>query len=520
MDQGGGRRGRAAPVLQTDTLMIRLDPAAPLPLYRQIRDGIAEAILAERLPAGMRLPSLRQLAEALAVSRNTLTLAFDLLVSEGYVVARRASGCFVSEDIGKGIGRGKGVAPPGPASPPGGVQAPAAPRLSVLGRALAATAAESVLPRTRILPFRPAAPPLADFPIATWRTLANRVTRQMAADPGRHLLWEGEPAGYRPLREAIAGYVAATRGVRCEPGQVVVVSGSQQALSLAAMILLERGDEVWMEDPAYLGARAALGVMGARLVPVPVDGDGLDVAHGCRAAPRARLAYVTPSRQFPLGVTMSVGRRLQLLQWARESGAWIVEDDYDAELRFGGRPLSSLQGLDEAGRVIYVGTFSKSIFPALRLGYVVAPPGLAGAFATAKAVIDRHCPVIEQAVLAEFLASGLLARHIRRMRGLCVQRQRRLAEVLEAEAADSLRLEPADGGFHAVAWLARHGCDRRVAEAGRQAGLDLVPLGRFAIERRLPPALVLGFAPFAPAEIGAAGARLGRLLRENAPGVP
>ncbi|MDX6750086.1 PLP-dependent aminotransferase family protein (plasmid) [Geminicoccaceae bacterium 1502E] len=496
--------------MRADTLMIRLDPEASLPLYRQIRNGIAEAILAERLPAGMRLPSIRQLAQTLCVSRNTLTLAFDLLVSEGYVVARRTSGYFVSQDIRPGIDR----APPSIA-PSGEAEAPPTVRLSVLGRALAATATESVLPRTRVLPFRPAAPPLADFPIATWRTLANRVTRQMEADRSRHLLWEGEAAGYRPLREAIATYVAATRGVRCQPGQVVVVSGSQQALALAAMILLERGDEVWMEDPAYLGARAALGVLGARLVPVPVDEDGLDIVHGCRIAPGARLAYVTPSRQFPLGVTMSVGRRLQLLQWARESGAWIIEDDYDAEFRFGGRPLSSLQGLDDSGRVIYVGTFSKSIFPALRLGYVVVPPGLAGAFATAKAVIDRHCPVIEQAVLAEFLTSGLLARHIRRMRGLCVQRQRRLQEVLEVEVGELLRLDPVDGGFHAVAWLTAHRCDRTVAEHGRQAGLDLVPLSRFAIERNLPPALVLGFAPFDVREIEAAGARLGRTLRET-----
>ena len=248
------------------------------------------------------------------------------------------------------------------------------------------------------------------------------------AEASGGLLGYGNPAGYWPLRREIPAHLATARAVRCDPEQVIVVSGSQQALDLASRVLLDPGDAVWIEDPGYMGARGTLAGSGARLVPVPVDEEGLVVAAGIKREPGARLACVTPSHQYPLGVTMSLTRRLELLGWAERSGAWVIEDDYDSEHRYTGRPLEALQGLDAEGRVVYVGTFSKVLFPALRLGYLVVPPDLTGAFTVARELVDRHPPTVEQAVLAEFIAAGHFGRHLRRMRALYAARQEALIE--------------------------------------------------------------------------------------------
>jgi GntR family transcriptional regulator/MocR family aminotransferase len=333
-------------------------------------------------------------------------------------------------------------------------------------------------------------PDLTAFPFAEWARITSRFWR----DPPGDLLFYGEPAGYKPLREQIASYLGAARAVQCDASQVIVVSGSQQALALSAQLLVDPGDAVWMEDPGYLGARAALASSGARLVAVPVDTEGIDVAAGMRSAGDARLAYVTPSHQFPLSVTMSLGRRLALLDWASRAKAWVLEDDFDSEYRYAGRPLASLQGLDRDGRVIYIGTFSKVMFPSLRIGYMVVPPDLVDAFVAARAIVDRHPPTVEQAALAEFMAEGHLARHIRRMRTLYEERQRLFLKIGRRELRGLIELQPADTGMHVVGWLPEGADDAAVSRACSAAGVEAAALSAYRLDVTLPPALTLGYA--------------------------
>jgi len=302
-----------------------------------------------------------------------------------------------------------------------------------------------------------------------------------------------DPAGYRPLREAIAAYLGMARGVHCTAEQVIVVSGSQQGIGLSAQVLLDPGDAVWVEEPGYFGAKGALLGAGARLVPVPVDPEGMDLVAGKARCPTARLACVTPSHQFPLGMTMSLPRRLALLAWARETGAWILEDDYDSEYRYVGKPLTALQGLDRAGRVIYVGTFSKVLFPALRLGYVVVPRDLVEAFLATRLFLDMHPPWLEQVVLAEFMAAGHFARHIRRMRTLYAERQAALVEAAR-QLSGALDVRPAGAGMHLLGWLPAGSDDQAIAQLAARHQVSTRPLSRFFLEPLAQRALLLGYA--------------------------
>ncbi|MBX0326142.1 PLP-dependent aminotransferase family protein, partial [Oscillochloris sp. ZM17-4] len=415
---------------------LTLSPQSDLPLYRQLYDEIRAAVLDGRLAPGARLPSSRELAAGMGLARSTVVSAFEQLLAEGYLEGRVGAGTFVATSLPEDL-LGHGGPP---ARPPAAHERPAPRRLSARGAALAATpVSASSGDRVRPRAFQVGLPDIDGFPHATWARLAAR----RYGSPPPELMAYGDPAGYLPLREAIASHLAAARGVRCDPGQVVVVSGSQQGLDLAARVLLDPGDEAWIEDPGYMGARGALLAAGARLAPVPVDAEGLDVAAGARLAPQSRLAYITPSHQFPLGVTMSLPRRLALLAWARAAGAWVIEDDYDSEYRYAGRPLAALQGLDGDGRVIYLGTFSKVLFPALRLGYMVVPPDLVPAFVAARALADRHSPGIEQAIVADFLAEGHFARHLRRTRARYAARQAALVEAARP-LAGRLDVAPAE----------------------------------------------------------------------------
>jgi GntR family transcriptional regulator/MocR family aminotransferase len=484
-------------------LLLPLDPRAAEPLYRQLYGSLRAAILGGRLSAGGALPSTRLLAGELGVSRNTVLLAFDQLRAEGYLEGTPRSGTRVAQAL------------PRRRPPPAGSNGPALrPRarmsqeLSARGRAILETplpwlASGGTVPR----PFRAGVPALEEFPCALWARLAAKRWRR---PPG---LGYGDVSGFGPLREAIAQYVRAGRGARCTADQVIVVNGSQQGVDLAARVLLDPGDTVWMEDPGYAGARTALLAAGARLEPVPVDGEGLVVEAGRARAPRARMAYVSPSHQFPLGVTMSAARRLALLRWAAQAGAWLVEDDYDSEFRYDARPLACLQGMDEAGRVVYVGTFSKTLVPAIRLGYLIVPDSLIDAFRAARAAADRHSPTVDQAVLADFLAEGHFARHVRRMRRLYGERQDALIHAIRDRLAGRLEAEPSAAGMHLVAWLAEGMGDEEASARAARAGVEASPLSRYATRRPPRGGLLLGWAGFPPAAILQAADRLARALR-------
>lgn len=516
-------------------LQVPLDPASEVPLYRQVYDGLRDAILAGRLAPGARLPSSRVLAEDLGVARNTVLQAFEQLRSEGYLVGRRGGGTQVratlpdtlvtvrpvrrrrkpSPSAGDVPAAGD-VSAAGDASPPGDVSS-AGYRLSARGASLVGSGRGFLRPEGRgVVPFQVGVSAMDAFPVRLWSRLAARRWRRRAIN-----LTDADPAGERALREATAAYLTAARGAVCSADQVLIVNGAQQALNLVAQVLLDPGERVWLENPGYLGARVAFDAAGARIVPVPLDADGLDVAAGERVAPHARMAYVTPSHQFPLGVLMSVARRLQLLAWARRASAWIVEDDYDSEFRYTGRPLPCLQGLEadalqphETPRVLYVGTFTKTLVPALRLGYLVVPDALVDAFRAARAGLDRHTTTTDQAVLADFIGEGHYMRHIRQVRGLCAERQAVLLDAAAEPLAGLLHLAPDPAGLHLVGWLQEEADDMRAVELAALEGVNVSPLSRSFLGERTTPqaALLLGYAAFDERRIREGVARLRRAL--------
>ena len=483
---------------------ISLDGTSRSPYYRQLYEGLRRAILSGMLGAGSRLPSTRTLAAELGVSRTTVVTAFEGLLAEGYLEGKVGSGTFVAGSLPDDL------LSVGPKAGCGPAPVRAGRGLSERGTLLAATPTSVVRDRGAPRAFRPGVPALDEFPHAAWRRISGKVWRR----PPGGLLGYGDPAGYRPLREAIAGYLGAARAVRCVAEQVIVVSGSQQALDLAARVLLDPGDAAWVEDPGYMGARGALAGAGARLVPVPVDGEGLGVAAGVVREPGARLACVTPSHQYPLGVTMSLGRRLELLGWANRSGAWVIEDDYDSEYRYTGRPLEALQGLDSSaeGRVIYIGTFSKVLFPALRLGYLVVPPDLTGAFTAARELTDRHPPTAEQAVLADFIVEGHFLRHLRRMRALYAERQATLVEEAGRELAGLLDVRPAGAGMHLVGRLPEGVDDRESSRRAAERGVEAPPVSLYGGVPQGHGGLMLGYAAVGEAETREGVRRLAEAL--------
>jgi GntR family transcriptional regulator/MocR family aminotransferase len=352
-------------------------------------------------------------------------------------------------------------------------------------------------------------PALDVFPYPLWAQLITRHARRSLPRQSNYQ----ETAGYRPLREAIAAHIAVTRGVRCQADHLLITSGAQAALDLTARVLIEQGDVVWMEDPGYPGAWAVLERAGAQITYVPVHADGMEVAQGQRLSPRARLAYVTPSHQFPLGVTMSLAQRLALLQWAREANAWIVEDDYDSEYRFSARPVEALQGLDRANRVIYIGTFSKVLFPSVRLGYMVVPAGLMDLFATAQRFQNIHPPLLEQMALADFLAEGHFARHLRRMRMLYAARQEALLTSIRSECGPLLEAQAPAAGMHLVGWLAPGMADTEIEQRAAQQGIEVVALSTMSRQPMQRGGLVLGYAGCSQEQIQAGVRILAQVLR-------
>ena len=457
---------------------IPLDPTAPAPMYRQLADWFRRAILDGRLQPGQRVPSTRQLAEELAVSRIPVLAAYEQLFAEGYLETFTGAGTRVARAIPETTRR---PAARSPAARPG------KPRR--LSRRAGLTRAMEFSWLTNLGAFRVGLPALDRFPAAAWSRLVSRHSRRLGAAD----LYYGDTLGHLPLREAIAAYLGTFRAVRCEAEQILVTTGSQQGLQLAAQLLLDAGDSVWMEEPGYTGAHQAFALAGARLIPVPVDAEGLDVAAGLRRDRDARAAYITPSHQFPLGVTLSAARRMQLLDWAAHHGAWIIEDDYDSEYRFGGRPIASLQGLDTEARVIYLGTFSKVMFPAMRLGYMVLPKDLVPVFAAAREGTDTCSSSLYQLVMADFIREGHFARHIRRMRTLYGERRRALWEAIAAELGDELEVIGAEAGMQLTALLPRGVSDVAVAQKAARQGISARPLSASCLKPPARGGLILGY---------------------------
>jgi GntR family transcriptional regulator/MocR family aminotransferase len=478
-------------------------PAPGIPLYQALYAHLRAAILSGELQGGMKLPSTRALAEELIVSRNTVLNAYRQLLAEGYLEGREGSGTFVARILPEQLlvaasprSRPRKSAQPAQASPGPVFSERAKAQISV-----AQPASDGKLPR----PFTPEATALDAFPYQVWSRLVFRQVRRMPVN----MYGYQDSAGYRPLREAIAAHVTVSRQVHCAPERVMIVPGSQGALDLAARMLLNAGDRVWLEDPGYSGARGAFLGAGARIVPVPVDHEGLVVSLGIERAPQARLVYLTPSHQFPLGVTMSIPRRLALLDWAKRANAYILEDDYDSEFRFGSRPLATLQGLDDADRVIYVGTFSKVLFPSLRIGYMILPPALVDSFLKVRRLIDIHSPMLQQAVLADFILEGHFTRHLRRMRTLYAERRHAL---LQAARDLPLEIDSPGAGIHCVGWLPDGKDDRILANMAADYDLHLTPISSFSIEPLARKGFLLGYGGYTTQDIKEGVRRLKALL--------
>ncbi|MCK4868750.1 MAG: PLP-dependent aminotransferase family protein, partial [Alphaproteobacteria bacterium] len=458
-----------------------LDPDSTAPLYRQLHGALRDAILGGRLTPGERLPSSRAMSKHLGCSRNSVTEAYDLLTAEGYLEGRVGAGSFVSRAFAEGWVRDRpgmlhGHSDAGP------------PRLSRVGEVLlemgAGSLEESDDPRQD-----PIGPDPSAFPFDIWARALARAWRRPSPDQA----FRGDPMGYWPLREAVADYLRKVRALDCGADQVMITSGAQHALDLIARLLLNPGDSVWMEDPSYRGARAALAAAGAHAIPVPVDGDGFDAARAADIAPDARAAMVTPSHQFPLGVTMSLARRMKLLEWAAAGEHWIVEDDYDSEFRYTGRPIPALQGLDRARRVIYVGTFSKAMFPGLRLGYLVLPPALVEAFRAARMLLDGHTAMIGQLALAEFIADGHFPAHLRRMRALYGRRRDIMLHHLNERLAPFLAGPSGEAGMHLLAHLREGLDDSAIVRRAAGVGVNCQALSAYHAGPDRRQGLVLGF---------------------------
>ncbi|WP_306716288.1 MocR-like pyridoxine biosynthesis transcription factor PdxR [Burkholderia dolosa] len=472
-------------------------------LSRQLAQALRDAVRRGDVRPGDMLPSTRLLAASLQVARGTVVDAYAQLVAEGFLESRGGAGTQVANALAR---------PPQPDEPRAAGRRTARAGLPEPAATFARIAREfRPLPP---VPFAISVPVGLTAPDDVWRRLGNRVRARGPGAPSGY----ADPQGALPLREAIADYVRRSRSVRCSAAQVVITSGTQQRLHLASQVLLGAHDRAWVENPAYRGITALLDSTGRHdaMVRVPVDADGIDVEAGIRIAPDARVAFVTPSHQYPLGMPMSMARRNALLAWARKQRAWIVEDDYDSELRYEGYPFPSLQGLDP-DRVVYLGTFSKILFPSLRLGYVIAPDDLVPAFCGARVLMDRHAPTADQHVLAAFIADGHLDRHIRRVRGVYAAQRALLIDTLGARLPRELAwIQPGDQGMHVVLWLADGINDLDVVARAAQAGVAVRAASPMFAPGTARPGLVLGFGGFDRAQMEAAAQRLADVVADAA----
>ncbi|RRV10698.1 PLP-dependent aminotransferase family protein [Pseudomonas sp. v388] len=461
--------------------------ALQLPVYRQIYQRYRDSIAAGHLLPGDRVASVRALAAELNLARGTVEAAYQMLIAEGYLLPRGPAGTVVSPHLS--------------ALPSAGEPPAAAPPLEPL-----------LHNGERPLPLQMGLPALDAFPRKAWTRLAGRALRESGLDG----LVYPDARGHGALRSAIAGYLGVSRGIACSASQVFICAGYQACLDLICRSLMRQGDECWFEDPGYFQARRFLHSAGARLVPVPVDAHGLDVDQGLERAPQARFAVVTPTHQSPLGVTLSLPRRQQLLRWAAQQQSWIIEDDYDSEYRYHGRPIPALKSLDNHGRVLYTGTFSKVLTPGIRLAYLVVPQELVGLFTRMIDTAQNHCPQLWQATAATFIDTGHFAKHLRKMRVLYAQRRAWLVEALHATLAGQLQVDIQAGGMHVVGRLAEGIDDRQVAYSARLIGLAVQPLSAWYLAAPPQRALLMGFTNVRDAsEAQHLAQRLGEICRDR-----
>jgi len=487
----------------SDFLLQRIDRTPGKPVNRQLYQVIREAILARSLPVGLQLPSSRDLARELDMSRNTVTYAYEQLVAEGYLETRVGAGTFIADTVPDQI--------PEPA-------AAATARANQSGSlGLSARGAQLVEQagayRLQWGAFMPGVPDVSVFPNRIWSRLQNKYWRRARAD----LLTYGHGGGYLPLREAIAEYLRVARSVNCTADQVVITTGIHQSIDLATKLLAETGDRAWVEDPCYWGTRSVLRSLNLEPVPVAVDAEGIDLRSSDWRKP-PRFIFVTPSHQYPLGPVMSLSRRRMLLEYAAVHNAWIMEDDYDSEFRYNSRPLAALQGMDTYDRVLYLGSFSKTLFPGLRIGFLVVPQTLSASFATGLSELYRGGQLFTQAVLADFIGEGHFASHIRRMRVLYEERLRLLQEAISLHFGDTLPISGGDAGLHLTLGLP-DGCDdAAVSRHAQSEGIIARPLSRYYMKpdhtRR---GLILGYACVPNETIGPTFARLANIIREYLP---
>ena len=453
---------------------IALDSSSETPLYRQISTWFQRAILAGQLQPGQRVPSTRTLAEALGVSRNPVLGAYELLIAEGYFQPLVGAGTCISQSLpGAMLRPGRGAA-----GSPSAADAESKQSRAISRRAAGMSAeAQAWLDRSRGGCIN-----VDHFPIGIWSKLVNRHARHVSRD----VMGYGDASGHGPFREAVAEYLGAFRAVRCDASQILVTTGAQQGLLIAALALLDPNDGTWVEEPGYPALHQTLRLAGARILPVPVDREGMSVEQGIQNADQARAAFVTPSHQYPLSVTMSAPRRIELMSWAERTGGWIVEDDYDSEFRFSGNPIASLQGLDTAGRVIYLGTFTKVMFPAIRLGYMVVPKDLMPAFIRARNATDTLAtPVSYQVAMTDFIREGHFSRYIKRMRAFYAGQRHSLLQAIAAHADGLLEVVGDDAGMHLMALLPDGVDDLEVVTRARQAGIRVNALSPCYV---VPPA--------------------------------
>ncbi|MGD9536763.1 MAG: PLP-dependent aminotransferase family protein [Alphaproteobacteria bacterium] len=490
-------------------LTIPLDRSSDRPLYVQIYTGVRDAVLSKRLLPGDRLLSTRDFAAELDCSRSTVVAAYEQLWAEGYIDGSLGSGTYVSRNIPEellSVPRRDGAA-----------QRDDTPYLPVSRRGQRLSGLRSA----RRLPygaFTPCVPDAREFPFGTWTALFKETWNR----PARDLLEAADPYGHLPLREQIARYLGTVRAVRCSAEQVIITSGAQQAFNIVATMLLDPGDEVWVEDPGYYGVHSAFIGAGAKVVYLPVDEEGLSVKAGRQLGGEPRMVVVAPSHQYPLGVVMSLGRRLELLSWARESRSWIVEDDYDSEFRYGGHPFAALQGMDDRGCVIYIGTFSKVLFPSMRIGYLVLPRSLLEPIARARLVIESYPSIMLQPVLARFMAEGHFATHVRRMRKIYEKRKAALLDAARRHLPRYFEVADSDCGMHLLMRFTPEAAarldDQALSARCREHGLFVPAISEYHSRRAGPRGLVVGYTAVDPDEIEDGIARLAAIAATMAGG--